>query len=82
MCRGQKTGHLSNPKPFNVKLGLTRHTDHKNGTIYLDDWLVTLSDETRLIRRQWAIQPVPTHLYRFLQHQPTCMGYRMDNSRR
>ena len=34
VCRGQKTGHLSKPKLFNVKLQLTRHTDHKNGTIY------------------------------------------------
>ena len=32
MCRDRKTGHLSKPKLFNVKLRLMRHTDHKNGT--------------------------------------------------
>ena len=33
MCRDRKTGHLSKPKLFNVKLCLMRHTDHKNGTL-------------------------------------------------
>ena len=62
MCRGGKTGHLPKPKFFNVKLSLMRHTDHKNGTIYKNIWLVTFSDETSLIRRQWEIQRYQ-HIY-------------------
>ena len=32
MRRDGKTGHLSKPKLFNVKLCLMRNTDHKNDT--------------------------------------------------
>ena len=64
-----------------VETGKMRHWSPE--WYYLLKYLVSyFVDETRLIRRQWAVKPVPTRLYRFLQHHTTCMRYLMDISRR
>ena len=53
MYRDGKTGHLSKPKLFNIKLRLMRNTDHKN-----DTYLSTPVCISQLIRVDWTTGPL------------------------